>query len=648
MCGIIGYYGPQNPKEIILNGLKNLEYRGYDSAGVSIWHKNSFKRVRTKGSIHLLEEKLMNLNFEGSLGIGHIRWATHGFPDEMNAHPHKAGNTSLVHNGIIENYFDLKKDLIQKGVSFESETDSELLVQLIHTRLLNPALLPALSKKTFSNLKGFKGKNLLKAILSILPLLKGSYACLVISEENSDEIIGFKKDLPLILGKKKEAVMMVSDREAFWPQTQKVIYLENKELVVIKGSQFEIFSLSKDDPLKIQKKSLVKKKEDKTSKDFLKDFKPSLSLEFKESKEKQTSFMLQEIFEQGQRAKELILSHFHPHSGEIFFPDLALNKDFLKEIQKVFLLACGSSYYAALNAKYLLECFSRLPVEVDMSSEFRYRDPVIPKNSLMTLISQSGETADTLSLLKIQQETKLSFPFKTLGISNTKHSSLARQVNHCLFLRAGRERSVASTKAFLNTLLLLHFLALGLKSNAEEQKKFSPHFFQLPEQIEEVTQKSHAFFEKTAPQCVKQKGFLFLGRGPHYPIALEGALKVKELTYRHAEGYAAGEMKHGPLALVDSSLLVFVLAPLDSYYPKTLNNLIEIKARGGKVFSIGTEGDERLMSLSDEFLPLPKTTDTLYPLLEVIPLQLFAYHMAKVLGHDVDHPRNLAKSVTVE
>lgn len=681
MCGIIGYFGPKDPKEVILNGLKTLEYRGYDSAGISIWDKSSFKRVRSQGKIHRLEEKLKVLNFEGSLGIGHIRWATHGAPHIRNAHPHKVGDVTLVHNGVIENYWDLKKDLLEKGVVFQSETDSELLAHLISKRLLDSSESP-FSPSPHPSSSSHSKKTLFEAVLSVLPLLKGSYATLVVSEQHSDEIIAFKKDLSLILGQKSHSVMIASDIEALLPHTQNVMYLDDNEIAHIKGSDVQIFSTQFDSVMlddfldtshpkhrfekekdhlwrknfhlsyqKVGKKRTpISLKEKKTKKEDKEDIKKG-SIKNKVKKpvqnetDTQSPFMLREIFEQPEKVKELIQSHIHPTLNRIFLPDLSSSTNILEGKKKIFLLACGSSYYAALQAKYVLEKFSRLSVEVDMASEFRYRNPVIPKNSLMILVSQSGETADTLSLLQMSREEP---SLDTLGICNVKHSSLARQVKECLFLRAGKERGVASTKTFTNTLLLFYLLARILEMKDSDHKSLLPSLFSLPHQMKALIQKSNEFFEKKAPQWVKHKGFLYLGRGPHYPIALEGALKVKELAYRHAEGYAAGEMKHGPLALVDSSLLVFVLAPMDSYYRKTLNNLIEIKTRGGKVVAIGSEGDERLQALSDEFISLPKALESLYPILEVIPLQFFAYHMAKILGHDIDRPRNLAKSVTVE
>ena len=626
MCGIIGYYGSKNPKNVILKGLKSLEYRGYDSAGVSIWHKNTFKRVRAKGNLQHLEKKIMNLNFDGSLGIGHIRWATHGKPNEINAHPHEVKGVSIVHNGIIENYSQLKEELTNRGVLLQSETDSELLAHLISEKLMQ---------------QNKKEKSLLKAVLSVMPSLQGSYSCLVVSEMKANEMVAFKKDLPLVLGCSDHSVMVASDVEALRPYVHNVLYLEDEEVTLIQGSIFKVFS-KKGEEIKDIKKATVQIHEKK-----------------KDEELKHAHFMLKEILEQPKRINQLLQMNLHPSLKTLYLKDLKSGQSFFSHIDKIFIVACGSSFYAALYGKYLLEQNIRIPVEVDIASEFQYRNPILTKKTLTLFISQSGETADTLSAMRIVQ----SQGFKTLGICNTKHSLMSRKVDECFFIEAGLEKSVASTKTFMNTLVLLHLLSLKIKesqSNSiqkenqsssiqdEEVKKMIASLFHLPTQMEKLMKNSMNFFSKNASKFAKKRGFLFMGRGFHYPIALEGALKIKELTYKHAEGFAAGELKHGPLALVDASILVIVLAPSDSYYKKTFNNLIEVKSRGGEILTLGTEGNTELKKWSDFFLALPKREFLMSPLLEVIPLQLLAYYVAISLGHDVDRPRNLAKSVTVE
>lgn len=615
MCGIIGYYGLKNTKKILFEGLKTLEYRGYDSAGVCIWHKDSFKRIRAKGNLDQLNKKLKNLNLNGPLGIGHIRWATHGKPSAINAHPHTIRGISIVHNGIIENDLDLKEKLSEKGASFRSETDSELLAHLISEKFL-------MQKKNTQ-------RRLLQSVLGTIPLIQGNYSVLAVSKDHPNEIIAFKKGLPLILGQTKHLIMIASDVKALLPYTKNIFYLEDDEIALIQGLKFKLFNLQGKEIKNIfQKKVKIRENLEKIEK-----------LNF-------SHFMLKEIFEQPKKIENLLRLNSSSDFKKINLKDLKKKNPFSKK-EKIFIVACGSSFYAALIGKHLIEKHLEIPVEVDIASEFRYRNLLAYKNALVLLISQSGETADTLAALKKAQQKGM----ETLGICNEKHSSLARAVHECLYLEAGTERAVASTKSFMNTSTLFYLLSTKFRKDKKlliEEESILRSLKKLTFQMEGLSQQCFDFFSKNIKFFNTQKGFFFIGRGPHYPIALEGALKIKELAYRYAEGYPAGELKHGPLALIDPSLLTVALCPKDFYYEKTLNNLIEIKARKGKLLAIGTEKDTQLQKLSDFFIPLPKVEDSLYPLIEMIPLQLLAYSLAKFLGHDVDRPRNLAKSVTVE
>ncbi len=617
MCGIVGYYGDKVAKNILLNGLKKLEYRGYDSAGVAIYDQDSFKVHRAAGKLSGLEEKISKISFKGKIGIGHTRWATHGMPTEGNAHPHRVDGVSLVQNGIIENYAEIKKELLLEGATFQSQTDTEVLTHLIARQL-----------KVSSNI--------LEAVKDVLPKIRGAYAILVVSENEPDTIIAVKVGPPLLLGVGEKEIFLASDIQAFIEETSKVVYLDDYQIVKVKGSEFEIYDLNGNSiKPKIETVDVSVATSDK------KGFK---------------HYMLKEMFEQPRAVASALAPYINLEKKSIDFSQLgmdltatdpaALKK--LSEVNKIYIVACGTSFYAAVYAKYLFEQIAKVSVEVDVASEFRYREPVVENNSATLFISQSGETADTLAALRLVKERGL----LTLSLCNTKRSTIDRESDLHLYMHSGVEVGVASTKAFLSTLAVLNVLAIYLASDRnemtlKEQTHAVESLLSLPSLMEGVLAYD-TFFRQAAETLKDYKGFLYLGRGHSYPIALEGALKLKELAYMHAEGYAAGEMKHGPLALIDPKMIIVVICPQDKYYEKTMSNLEEAKARGGVIISIGTGDDQALEAISEHYLAIPDSPWMLSGLLSVIPVQLLAYHLADALGHDVDQPRNLAKSVTVE
>ncbi len=617
MCGIVGYFGPQAPKNILLSGLKKLEYRGYDSAGVAIHNAGEFKVYRAAGKLAELEEKVSKVDFDGRIGIGHTRWATHGLPTERNAHPHKVNGVSLVQNGIIENYAELKKELIANGAQFTSETDTEVVTHLIAQALADSA-------------------DLMAAIQKVIPKLRGAYAILVVSENEPDTILAFKAGPPLILGQGDGEVFLASDVQAFVEQTNRVVYLDDFEIVKVKGPTFTFY-----DQFGVEISKPVEVVDISVATSDKKGFK---------------HYMLKEMFEQPRAVANALNPYIDVETKSIDVSRLGLDGaateiEALKALQgaeRIYIVACGTSYYAGLYAKYLIEQLVRIPVDVDVASEFRYRDPVLDKKSFALFISQSGETADTLAALRLAKDNGLT----TMSLCNTKRSTIDRESNLHLYMNSGIEVGVASTKAFLSTLAVLNTLSIYLAEsrnqiNADERAQLVEALLSLPSLMEGVLSYD-SFFNQAAETLKNYKGFLYLGRGHNFPIAMEGALKMKELAYLHAEGYPAGEMKHGPLALVDSQMVAVVICPKDKYYDKTISNLEEAKARGGVIFSIGTGQDEELEAMSEHYLSIPESHWMLSGLLSVIPVQLLAYHVADRLGHDVDQPRNLAKSVTVE
>jgi len=627
MCGIVGYLGPLNPKEVILQGLKKLEYRGYDSSGVAIFDHGHVRRVRAEGKLSHLEEKLKSQSFDGHLGIGHTRWATHGGPTERNAHPHQAGSISLVHNGIIENFSEIRRQLIDKGIQLTSDTDSEVVAHLIWAEYQ-------------------ECRDLLQSVLRVLPKLRGAFSILAISETEPDHLVAFKDGPPLIVGLSEDETFVVSDVQASMAYTRKYIYLEDRQVVSISGKQVKVFS------------------RDGTEIPFT-----SVDLHWTQDRvEKKgfSHFMLKEICEQPLSVASSLAPHLSHDRTQVRLNRVGFSRvpnelgtldaqeDWKKTLacfrdsRRILIVACGTSFYAAQVAKYYIEAIAGLPTEIDVASEFRYRSPVISPQTLFVTISQSGETADTLAALRLAKEKGA----LTLSLCNVENSTIDREAHGHLYLNCGPEIGVASTKAFTSSLVMVHLLALALGKahghlRPEKEAEHIEALCALPSQIEGVLGYDK-YFSQAAIELCRFKGFLYLGRGVNFPIAMEGALKLKELAYYHAEGYAAGEMKHGPLALIDGSMAVIVVAPQDSLFEKTLSNLEEARARGGQIISVGTGDDLTLKGLSARYLQIPKAHWATNPVIAIVPLQLLAFHVAQSLGNDVDQPRNLAKSVTVE
>ncbi|MCC2678426.1 MAG: glucosamine--fructose-6-phosphate aminotransferase (isomerizing) [Pseudobdellovibrio sp.] len=614
MCGIVGYLGPQDPKKVIIEGLKKLEYRGYDSAGIAVLHDGKTKRIRAEGKLKQLEDKVLNENFNGNLGIGHTRWATHGPAVEKNAHPHQVGEISIVHNGIIENYLEIKKELIERGAHISSDTDSELVAHLINEEIQVT-------------------KDLLLAVQKTLSKLIGAFSVVVLWEKSPNELVAFKDGPPLIVGinEKSSEYFVVSDVQAALNYTKNFVYLEDREIVHIKKEGIKYYS-ALGAPLKKQVITL-----DWTSSQVEK-------MGFKH-------YMLKEIYEQPHAVASALQPHINMQTLEVNLNNVGFEnpvEEVLKKIERVMFVACGTSFYAANVAKYLIEQLARIPVDIDIASEFRYRKPMIPANTLLVTVSQSGETADTLAAIRMAKEKGA----LTLSITNVMRSSIDREAHGHLYMNSGVEVGVASTKAFTSTLALVNLLAVQIAKargvlNKDAEQTCVKNLLAVPSQLEMVLA-FDKYFSEAAKKLKEFKGFLYLGRGVSYPIALEGALKLKELAYMHAEGYAAGEMKHGPLALIDSKMAIVVVAPTDELIDKTISNLQEAKARGGKIISIGSGENLALKSMSEYYLSIPEANWMTNPIISVVPLQLMAYHMADSLGFDVDQPRNLAKSVTVE
>jgi glutamine---fructose-6-phosphate transaminase (isomerizing) len=617
MCGIVGYFGHQKTKDVLLKGLKKLEYRGYDSAGVAILSDGQFQVHRAAGKLSELENKVASIEFAGPTGIGHTRWATHGMPTEFNAHPHKVKGVSLVQNGIIENYSELKHKLKAQGCEFRSETDTEVVTHLVAQAL-------------------DQSSDLTEAVQKVIPQIRGAYAILVVSESEPDTIVAFKSGPPLILGCGDKEVFLASDIQAFIEYTNRVIYLVDDEVVTLKGDTFTILDQSgKPTQHDIETVDVSVATSDK------KGFK---------------HYMLKEIFEQPRAVASALEPYIHLGDRRVDFSRLGLDSSEtnpqalqkLVEASRIYIVACGTSFYAGLYAKYLIEQMARVPVEVDVASEFRYRKPVLESGAVALFISQSGETADTLAALRLAKDEGLT----TMSLCNTRRSTIDREASLHLYMNSGVEVGVASTKAFLSTLAVLNVLGIFLGRehqliNQPQEESAVESLLTLPSLMESVLAYD-SWFREAAETLKSYKGFLYLGRGHSYPIAMEGALKLKELAYLHAEGYAAGEMKHGPLALIDKDMVVVVISPQDAYYEKTMSNLEEAKARGGVIIGIGTGQDQSLIGLSEHYLSIPDCPWMLSGLLSVIPVQLMSYHLADRLGHDVDQPRNLAKSVTVE
>ena len=611
MCGIVGYVGKRNALPVLLDGLKRLEYRGYDSAGISLLQKTKIKTIKAVGRVSELESKL-NLEEDGQVGIAHTRWATHGVPSEKNAHPHGdcQKNIWLVHNGIIENYQELKKMLTKKGHHFLSETDTEVVAHLLEE--LN------------------RGKTFIEALQELTKLLEGTYGLAIINKKEPGKLFCLRKGSPLILGVGKEEFIVASDASAIIRHTQKVIYLEDGDILELTPEEFRVFSVKKQ---KTEKKIFQLELSDEQVK-----------------KQGFAHFMLKEIHQQPEAVRNALrgrVDKFIKENGGSILGGLRPVEKQLKKIQRIVIVACGTSYYAGLAGKYLLEELTDLPTEVEYASEFRYRRTTINDKTLVVAISQSGETADTLEAIR---EAKLKGAL-TLGIVNVVGSTIARETDAGIYNHAGPEIGVASTKAFSSQLSVLVLLALmlGRQRNLSfsQAKRIAQELEKIPAKIENIL-KNKRKIKQLAKKYAQFSDWLYLGRKYSFPIALEGALKIKEIAYVHAEGYPAGEMKHGPIALIDKNFPSLFVVPSDSVYEKAFSGMQEIKARSGRIMAVATEGNQKIKSLADDVFYIEKTEENLTPFLTATVLHLFAYYVGTEKGFDVDRPRNLAKSVTVE
>lgn len=610
MCGIVGYIGDKNCVPILIQGLKRLEYRGYDSAGIGVIHQNEPIIIKNKGKVSLLEEKVSELFLDSNIGIGHTRWATHGIPNEQNAHPHTNQDKTLfvIHNGIIENFQTLKNRLIVSGFKFESDTDTEVLAHLIDSFL----------KKGFS---------LSKSVQMTLNEVSGTYGLAVIYSKEPDKIIAARKGSPLVIGIGKGENFIASDVSAILAYTKNVIYLDDGEFAEIYRDKY-----------------LVKNISDKKIEKEIHEINMSID---EIDKGGYPHFMLKEIMEQPESTQNSMRGRLLLDEGEAKLGGLTDVIDRLVNSKRIMISACGTSWHAALVGEYMIEQYARIPVEVEYASEFRYRNPILSADDSILFISQSGETADTLAALR-EAKSKGAL---ALGICNVVGSTIARESMSGVYIHAGPEIGVASTKAFTAQLVVLALITLliskrkGLPSS--EGKKITKALSEIPKQIEQILLLNDEI-EKIAEEFKDAHNFLYLGRGYNFPVALEGALKLKEISYIHAEGYPAAEMKHGPIALIDEDMPVVFIAPKDSTYEKILSNIQEVRARGGRIIAVADNGDGEIDKLVDYTIKIPRTIEMLTPILTSIPLQLLAYHIAVKKGLDVDQPRNLAKSVTVE
>ena len=613
MCGIIGYIGSKPVVPLLLDGLRRMEYRGYDSAGVALVSPAGIALRRSAGKLVNLESTIRDEPVDGRYGIGHTRWATHGRPTEENAHPHSdcAGRIVVVHNGIIENYLELKRELQGQGHTFRTETDTEVIAHLVEREVQDD---------------GLEG-----AVRRAMTFLRGMFALVLVSADDQNKIVAVGNGPPVVVGIGEDEFFVASDIPAILGHTRDVVFLTNEDMAVVTPSGVA-FTDHAGRPI------------EKTPERVLWD---PIAAE----KGGHRHFMLKEIYEQATAARETILGRVSLDQGQIFLGDLHIEDATLRALEKVTILACGTSWHAGLVGKYLVESLARLPVEVDYGSEYRYRSPIVAANELAIGITQSGETADTLAALREARGRGA----RSIAVCNVVGSMATRDSDGTVYTHAGPEIGVASTKAFTSQIVALHLLALYLAQvrgslDAETLRSQITDLLHLPQLIEEAIAASAAT-AKVAEQFYSRTDFLFLGRGINYPIALEGALKLKEISYIHAEGYPAGEMKHGPIALIDERMPVVAIAPADHVFEKMLGNVQEAKARGGSVIAITTAGDPRMAEVlndNDVVLPMPATGPLLTPIIMTIPLQLLAYHIAVRRGCDVDQPRNLAKSVTVE
>jgi glucosamine--fructose-6-phosphate aminotransferase (isomerizing) len=608
MCGIFGYIGPQDAISLVLEGIKKLEYRGYDSSGLAAISEEKLVFQKKVGRVSNLEESIKELHWPSHLAISHTRWATHGKPTEENAHPHfdSRMECAVVHNGIIENYDLLRRMLEKKGILFRSETDTEVIAQLIGYL--------------------YKG-DLLKAVQRVLPLLKGAFAIAVIHKNHPDQILCAARESPLAIGLGQGEMYIASDSQAFLKYTHRAIYLHSSEVAKVTINGVEAYDA---------RHALISKEMLELEKD-IEDI----------SKGCFKHYMLKEIFEQPQTIQNTLLSRYALDYGSAILENFYFTDDELLDIQRIVIIACGTSYHAGLLGSIMLEERARIPVQVEISSEFRYKNPIVLPNTLAIAISQSGETADTLAAMKELTARGAN----VLGICNVLGSTLAREVDSCLFLRAGSEIGVASTKAFTSQIIILALLTLRLgrirAMGIAEGKEWILSLMELPVCVKKILDQDEEI-RKIAQKYAIYENFFFLGRRFMYPTALEGALKLKEIAYVNANGYPAGEMKHGPIALISEACPTVAFCSDEVTFPKLVSNLLEVKARGGKILAIAPEGKEEIVSLADDIIWIPKTIDELAAIPSTVVAQLLAYNIASVRGTEIDQPRNLAKSVTVE
>ena len=615
MCGIIGYIGEKQVLPILIDGLRRLEYRGYDSAGVAVVREGAIELRRSAGKLARLEEVIVASPLDGEYGIGHTRWATHGRPTEENAHPHRdcTGRVVVVHNGIIENYLDLKKQLQSEGHKFVTETDTEIVAHLVERET--------------------KDDGLENAVRRALLYMRGLFALVLISADDPNKIVTVRNGPPIVVGLGENEFFVASDIPAILAHTRDVVFMGDEEMAVITPGGVEFTDYSG---------RAVSKKSTRISWD------PVMA-----EKAGYKHFMLKEIFEQPMAVKETVLGRASVEKGKVFLHEIDIPDDVLRGIERIVILACGTSWHSALVAKFMIESVARVPVDVDYGSEYRYRDPIVSDNTLAIVITQSGETADTLAALREAKKKGA----RSIAICNVVGSMATRETEGTVLTHAGPEIGVASTKAFTSQLVALHLLAiyLGQIRGVLTPDAARPHLealTQLPLLLEQTLTSCESITEEIARRFYQRSDFLYLGRGINYPIALEGALKLKEISYIHAEGYPAGEMKHGPIALIDEQMPVVTIAPDDHVFEKMIGNIQEAKARGGSVIALTTAGHDAIKQLldpaQDYLITVPASHPLLTPVLMVVPLQLLSYHIAVRRGCDVDQPRNLAKSVTVE
>jgi glucosamine--fructose-6-phosphate aminotransferase (isomerizing) len=608
MCGIIGYVGKEKAVPLLIEGLKRLEYRGYDSAGIAVLENHDLIYEKCAGKITALEALLKGRDFKSTVGIAHTRWATHGEPTNLNAHPHLdcQGNIAVVHNGIIENYRSLRELLGRKGHRFSSDTDTEILAHLIEE---------------------YYDGDLMEATQAALSQVEGTYGIAVISKDNPHQIVAARHGSPLVIGTGKGENFVASDVAAILRHTNRVVYLEDREVALVNSDSFVISTVDKTEVTpQIQEISWTLDQIEKGG--F-------------------PHFMLKEIFEQPTTLRNAIRGRLNYEEGTARLNGLNLQYEELHLIDRIILTACGTAWHAALSGEYMIEDAAQIPVEVEYASEFRYRSPIINEGTIVFVISQSGETTDTQAALREAKRKGAT----VLGICNVVGSTIARETDGGVYIHAGPEIGVASTKAFTSQMMILALISLLLgrmrSMSLERGREIIDAICKIPDQVQQILE-NNEHVKDIAEKYYQKNNFLYLGRGPNFPIALEGALKLKEISYIHAEGYPAAEMKHGPIALIDDNMPVVVIALKDKVHDKVLSNIAEIKARKGKVIAVATQGDDQIQDKVDHVIYIPHTIELLTPILSVIPLQLMAYHMAVMRGCNVDQPRNLAKSVTVE